>query len=63
MLSEVRTKISGQITVGEMIVQAVSIVGRKLRCLNMNSSRKSLEDKSGSLGGIVSQHLLERAAY
>lgn len=63
MLSEVRTKIPGQITVGEMIVQAVAIVGRKLRCLNMNSSRKSLEDKSGSLGGILSQHLLERAAY
>lgn len=63
MLSEVRTKISVLITVGEVLVQAVAIVGRKLMNSYSGTSRNSLEDKSGSLGGILSQHLLERAAY
>lgn len=48
MLSEVRTKISVLITVGEVIVQAVAIVGRKLMNSYSGTSRKSLEDKPGS---------------
>lgn len=47
---------------GDILVQAVEIVERKLMDPYSGSSGKAPEDKPGSCGGILSQYLLERAA-